>query len=204
MSFRLTELSRSHELRDPAWYRMLFANTMMAPLWLIVRTYVGWQWLNAGWEKIHGGNWITNGGVGLEGFWKRIVAVPATGSAPIRYDWYRAFIQFMLDHGWYHWFAWIIAFGEFFVGIGLIIGLLTGFAALGGITMNFNFMLAGSASTNPVLFLLGILILLAWKVAGRIGMDRWVLPMLGTPWDPGLIAASPPSRTGAAGSPAGG
>jgi thiosulfate dehydrogenase [quinone] large subunit len=187
MNLRLTDLSRSHELSDPGWYRMLFANTMMAPLWLIVRAYVGWQWLDAGYHKIHGGNWITNNGVALEGFWKRIVAVPETGTPPIHYDWYRNFIQFMLDHGWYHWMAWVIAFGEAAVGIGLLVGFLTGFAALGGMTMNFNFMLAGSASTNPVLFFLGILLLLAWKVAGRIGMDRWVLPALGTPWEAGVM-----------------
>src|SRR3989304_2332143 len=42
---RLPALSRDYEMRDPPWYRMLFANTMMAPLWLVVRTYLGWQWL---------------------------------------------------------------------------------------------------------------------------------------------------------------
>lgn len=41
---------------------------------------------------------------------------------------------------------------------------------------------AGSASTNPVLFILAILIILASKVAGHIGIDRWLLPALGTPW----------------------
>jgi thiosulfate dehydrogenase [quinone] large subunit len=199
MAFRLTDLSRSHELRDPGWYRMVFANTMMAPLWLIVRTYVGWQWLSAGWHKVSGDGWINQDGSALQGFWQRITAPEATS---IHYDWYHNFIQFMLDHGWYHWFAWIIAFGELFVGIGLIVGLLTGFAALGGITMNFNFMLAGSASTNPVLFLLGVLILLAWKVAGRIGMDRWVLPALGTPWQAGLMVGPPAASSG--GMPAGG
>lgn len=196
MRLRLTDLSRSHELHDPSWYRMLFANTMMSPLWLIVRTYVGWQWLTAGYEKLSGDGWINNDGSALKGFWTRIVAVPAQGTPPIHYDWYRNFIQFMLDHSWYHWFAWVIAFGEFFVGIGLIIGLLTGIAALGGITLNFNFMLAGSASTNPVLFLCGILLLLAWKVAGRIGMDRWALPALGTPWEPGLILHPPSTAAG--------
>jgi len=51
-----------------------------------------------------------------------------------------------------------------------------------GAFMNLNFMLAGSASTNPVLLLLGFLIVLAWKTAGYIGLDRFLLPLLGTPW----------------------
>ena len=60
--------------------------------------------------------------------------------------------------------------------------------------MNFNFMLAGSASTNPVLFLLGLLLLLAWKVSGRIGIDRWLLPALGTPWSPGVMLRHQPDE----------
>ena len=70
----------------------------------------------------------------------------------------------------------VVAFGETAVGIGLII------AAVGGAFMNLNFMLAGSASTNPVLLLLGFLLVLAWKTAGYIGLDRVLLPLLGTPW----------------------
>ena len=49
--------------------------------------------------------------------------------------------------------------------------------------MNFNFMLAGSASTNPVLFVLAILIVLAWKVSGYYGLDYALLPALGVPWE---------------------
>ena len=45
--------------------------------------------------------------------------------------------------------------------------------------MNMSLVLAGSASTNPVLFTLGIALMLAWKVAGYIGVDRVLLPVLG-------------------------
>ena len=48
--------------------------------------------------------------------------------------------------------------------------------------MNMNFMLAGSASANPVLLILAIVLILAWKTAGYIGLDRYLLPILGTPW----------------------
>ena len=53
--------------------------------------------------------------------------------------------------------------------------------------MNMSFLLAGSASSNPVLFTLAIGLMLAWKVAGYYGLDRYVLPLLGTPWHPGPI-----------------
>jgi thiosulfate dehydrogenase (quinone) large subunit len=53
--------------------------------------------------------------------------------------------------------------------------------------MNFNYLLAGSVSTNPILLALAILLVLAWKIAGWWGLDRWVLPLLGTPWRPGKV-----------------
>jgi aldehyde dehydrogenase (NAD+) len=44
------------------------------------------------------------------------------------------------------------------------------------------------------------LLMLAWKTAGWLGLDRWLLPALGTPWDPSPAAGpgvSPgPSRAG--------
>jgi len=76
----------------------------------------------------------------------------------------------------------VIALGETAVGLGLIFGAFTGIAAVSGSFLNMNFMLAGSASTNPVLLLLGVAIVLAWKVAGYYGVDRFLLPILGTPW----------------------
>jgi thiosulfate dehydrogenase (quinone) large subunit len=48
--------------------------------------------------------------------------------------------------------------------------------------MNMSFLMAGTVSTNPVLFLGGILLILAWKNAGYLGLDRFLLPALGTPW----------------------
>ena len=48
--------------------------------------------------------------------------------------------------------------------------------------MNMSFLMAGTVSTNPVLFFAGILLILAWKNAGYLGIDRYLLPMLGTPW----------------------
>jgi thiosulfate dehydrogenase [quinone] large subunit len=35
------------------------------------------------------------------------------------------------------------------------------------------------------MFLLMVLLIAAWKVAGWLGVDRYLLPLLGTPWQPG-------------------
>ena len=183
----LERLFQRRQFGDPGWYQFAFGNVAMAPLWAVARVYLGWQWLQSGWGKVTGDGWINQDGRSLQSFWERIVQVPEQGRPPISYGWYRDFIQFMLDNDWYTWFAWVIAFGEIAAGLALIVGLLTGFAALGGAFLNFNFMLAGTASTNPVLFAISILLLLAWKVAGHIGLDRWALPLLGTPWQPGTL-----------------
>src|SRR5205814_9059508 len=79
-------------------------------------------------------------------------------------------------------FRKLSAFGETAVGVGLVLGAFVGIAAVGGAFMNLNFMLASSASTNPVLLILGFLLVLSWKTAGFIGLDRYLLPILGTPW----------------------
>ncbi len=187
-------------MAQPGWYEFVFGNLALAPLWTLARLYLGWQWLQAGWHKVEGDGWLNQDGAALQGFWERIVVVPEEGRAPVRYDWYRDFIQFMLDNDWYTWFAVLIAVGEVVVGIALIMGALTGLAALSGAFMNFNFMLAGTASTNPVLFLLAILMLLSWRVSGHIGLDRWLLPLLRAPWRPRPFFVSPPPADMALGS----
>jgi thiosulfate dehydrogenase [quinone] large subunit len=192
--------TREITIPDPPLVHKLFSTTAFAWLWAIVRIYVGYQWIEAGWHKISGGGWI-DGGAALKGFWTKIVAVPAAPAKPaITYDWYRGFIQFMLDNGWYTWFASLVAFGEFLVGAALILGAFVGIAAFFGALMNWNFIMAGSASTNPVLLMLGIFLVLAWKVAGWYGLDRYLLFRLGTPWALGrqqapLVQAEPQRTT---------
>jgi thiosulfate dehydrogenase [quinone] large subunit len=179
-------ITHSKVIQDPPIARFLFSDTRMALVWLAVRLYVGYAWFEAGWHKVTDVGAKTNyiiDGSGILAFWNRIAAVPASPAKPtITYDWYRGFIQFMIDNHWEVAMGKVIAFGETAVGIALIVGAFVGVAAAAGAFMNLNFMLAGSASTNPVLLLLGILLILAWKTAGYIGLDNILLPLLGTPW----------------------
>jgi len=182
MNAKLVNAQREVTIPDPPFAHKLFSTTAFAWLWAIVRIYLGYQWIEAGWHKITGGGWI-DGGAALKGFWAKAAAIPDAPAKPaITYDWYRGFIQFMLDSGWYTWFAWLVAFGEFMIGAALILGAFVGIAAFFGALMNWNFIMAGSASTNPVLLMLGIVLILAWKVGGWYGLDRYLLPLIGTPW----------------------
>ncbi|MFS8535702.1 MAG: DoxX family membrane protein [Limnochordales bacterium] len=161
--------------------RELFGTTRFAWLWTLLRIYLGWVWFRSGWGKLGNPAWMDTGAA-LQGFWRN--AVVTEPRAPIAYDWYRSFIEFLLEGGHYTWFAKLVVFGEILVGIALILGAFTGIAAFFGGFMNFNFMMAGTASTNPLLYTIAILLMLAWKVAGWYGLDRWLLPKLGTPWGP--------------------
>src|SRR4029453_4845628 len=98
------------------------------------------------------------------------------------------FIEAMLGAQAYTWFSDLVVYGELLVGVGLILGALTGIAAFFGAFMNWNYIMAGSSSTNGWLGGLAIFLILAWKVAGWYGLDRWLLPLLGTPWQPGELA----------------
>ncbi|HKG24074.1 MAG TPA: hypothetical protein VKB09_00415, partial [Thermomicrobiales bacterium] len=156
--------------------------------WMPVRFFVGREWVAAGEHKLRDDAWM-KGGAALKGYWERATAVPEgrPASPSGTYAWFEDFLRYMLNHEWYTWFAKVIAVGEFLVGIGLIVGALVGIAAFCGTLMNFNFQLAGSASTNPVLFGLGVFIVLGWKVAGYWGLDRYLLTAVGTPWRRGAL-----------------
>ena len=185
------------DIEGPAFTRFLFGNSRAGLFWLPIRLFVGFTWLEAGYHKFSGKGWM-DGGAALKGYWEHAVAIPAqgAGSPAITFDWYRTFLQLLLDNNAHTWFAPLITFGEMAVGLGLLVGLLTGFAAFFGAFMNMSFLLAGSASSNPVMFTLAIGIMLAWKVSGYYGLDRYVLPMLGTPWRPGAINGKETRPTG--------
>ncbi len=164
----------------------IFSNTKMSWLWLIVRVYVGWQWLHAGYEKIINPAWVgeTAGGA-MTGFVngalaKTAGAMAAAQNVPIETvhanvsDWYAWFLSHAVLPNVYVW-SHMIAYGEVLVGLGLIVGLFTCWAAFFGSLMNMNFLMAGTVSTNPVLLLLALLIMMAHKIAGFIGLDYYWL-----------------------------
>jgi thiosulfate dehydrogenase [quinone] large subunit len=176
------------QVDDPRSWKLLIGNVYWSLLWLPLRFFIGLEWLAAGEHKVRDDAWM-NGGSALQGYWQRAITVPeGRPSAPAgTYAWYEDFLRFMLNHEWYTWFAKVIAVGELLVGLGLLVGALVGIAAFFGTLMNFSFELAGSASTNPVLFGLGVFLVLGWKVAGYWGLDRVLLRMLGTPWQRGAV-----------------
>ncbi len=172
---------KHHIIEDSPFAKFFFTSSKASWFWLIVRIYVGWQWLEAGWGKIHQSVWVgPDAGGAISGFVNGAIAKTG-GAHPDVQGWYGWFLQnVVLPHPnlWSH----AVAYGEVLVGVALIIGAFTGIAAFFGLFMNLNYLLAGTVSVNPILFTLSIGLILAWKVAGLLGVDHYLLPLLGTPW----------------------
>jgi thiosulfate dehydrogenase [quinone] large subunit len=178
-------------VQDPPFVTKFLSDPRAGWVFLLLRVWLGYQWLTAGLHKVEDAGWMQTG-ASLKGFWTGAVAISATtGKGPITFDWYRGFLQYLLDIQAYTWFAKLVAVGEFAVGIALIIGAFTGFAALFGGLMNWNYMMAGTASTNPLLFVCAVAIILGWKVAGYIGADYFLLRWVGTPWRGQPVSETP-------------
>lgn len=179
------------EVEGPAFTRYLFGNTRAGLFWLPIRIFLGFEFAVAGWHKLTSATGWTDGGAALLGYWQNAVKVPAPGqgSAPITFDWYRSFLQVLIDGHAQGWFAWVIVLGELLVGIALLVGALVGVAAFFGIVMNMSYLLAGTTSVNPVMFALAIGLILGWRVAGYYGVDRYLLPRLGVPWRARVVVA---------------
>lgn len=187
--------------RDPLFAEFLSSSTGSSSFWFTVRMYLGFTWLTAGIEKLLSPAWLN--GVALKGFWTFASTPPKDPThAAVAYEWYRQLLHFMVQNQWYTWFTYFVIFGEILIGLGLLFGGLTGIAAFFGALLNFSFGLAGSAGVNPLLLVLAILVVWSWKVAGWYGIDRYLLPRLGTFWQPGTffqpkpVKATPSSTAG--------
>lgn len=197
------------QIPEPPIARFLFADTRMAWFWLIIRLYVGYEWLTAGLEKLTGHDftigstfgkavsnpWVfgAHDGAAIKGFVAGALT-QASGAHPAVQGWYASFLQhFVLPNAAL--FAYLVTFGEVLVGVALILGILTGIASFFGVFMNMNYLLAGTVSTNPILGLLALFLILAWRVAGFYGLDSYILPLLGTPWTGTLVHKASPAVT---------
>ncbi len=169
-------------VQEPSIVMTLLNHPLAAWLWLPIRVWLGWQWLNAGWEKLQNPAW-TQTGAALKGFLSGAVAAKSASGAPvIHYAWYSSFLSMLISSGSYTWMAKLVSVGETLVGVALILGIFTGFAAFFGGFMNFNYLMAGTVSVNPMFLVLAVTLMLAWKVSGYIGVDYFLVPRLGALW----------------------
>ena len=158
----------------------LYRSKASSVIWLLARLWLGYGWLNAGYQKLWGSEkaaFWNGGGAGVKGFASAGVAGSATGKSGASYGWWAAFLHnFVVPNA--SWIAKLITLSELVIGALLILGLFTGAAALGGLALNLIYMFTGSAGVNPAYAIVSVLLILAWRNSGYLGLDRFALPAL--------------------------
>ncbi len=150
-------------------------------IWLVLRFWLGYTWLTAGWGKAFGDRapaWVGDqAGTAVTGFLKGALA-KSTGERPLVPAWYADFVrEAALPNATA--FSYLVAYGEVLVGLGLLVGLLTRFAALMGVMMNLAYLFAGTISPNPQMLVAEGALVFAGTAAGYYGLDRYLLPAIG-------------------------
>lgn len=144
-------------------------NQKVSVVWTMLRIWLGVQWLEAGWHKV-------NDGFDASGFLQGAMT-KATGEHPAVQGWYAEFLNgFALPN--VELFNVLIPWGEILVGVGLVVGFMTLPALIAGAFMNLNFLLAGTVSTNPVLYTAAIILLFAGRGTYYWGADHWIMPYM--------------------------
>jgi thiosulfate dehydrogenase (quinone) large subunit len=129
------------------------------------------RWLTAGWAKVTSPTWLgSQSGTALTGFVNGALQQTTGAHANVQ-SWYALFLQTIVLPAAPVW-SWIVTFGELFVGVALILGIITGLAAFFGGLMNVSYLLAGSLSVNPFLFVFAPG--LSWPGSQRVGLV-WIV-----------------------------
>ena len=154
-------------------------------IWLAARLWVGWIWLDAGWDKVRDSAWVgSDAGTAINGYLTNASSDRMTkGAFPPVSDWYSWLIDnvfLKIDTP----LSYVIAFSEVAIGLMLIFGAFTMAAAFWGALLNLQFMLAGSLSAgeNPLMFTYSMLFMVAGAAAYRYGVDRALIPRMHHAW----------------------
>ncbi|GKU24552.1 DoxX family membrane protein [Clostridium folliculivorans] len=150
-------------------------NKYFTIVWTILRVWLGIQWIVPAIEKLKDPTWVgSKSGVAITGFLKGAVA-KSTGEHPAVQGWYAAFVQNVaLPNAQV--FSYLVPVGELLVGVSLILGAATIIGLFAGAFMNLNYLLAGTTSTNPILYTVAIILIAVGANAYLIGLDRFIVP----------------------------
>src|ERR1700678_3973265 len=182
----------------------LYRSKPASVLWLVARVWLGYGWLNAGYQKLWGSEkavFWNGGGAGVKGFATAGVAGSKAGTGGASYGWFAGILHgFVIPNA--SWIAKVVTISELLIGAALILGLFTGLAAIAGLVLNVIYMFSGSAGVNPAYAIVAVFLILAWRNAGYLRLDRFVFPRMHDRFRAGTgtvtPAASPPTVPAAA------
>ncbi len=95
----------------------------------------------------------------------------ARSDAGVIQSWWRSFLEeVVLPNA--EVFSFLVMWGETLVGLALLLGAFTAFAAFIGILMNISFLLSGAVGQNLIFIILGLVLIIGGTNAGRYGIDQ--------------------------------
>ena len=150
-----------------------FASPFAAPLWLALRIYLGTVWLQFGLTKLRTG-WVTGNPM------EEILSLVARGLTPTPVPGYRRVAELLLALDVDRVLSIAIPLLEVAFASAFFAGVLLVPAAIGACLLNANLLLSGIATWDFDGRVIGlqILLLLAWRVAGFLGMGESVRKLL--------------------------
>jgi uncharacterized membrane protein YphA (DoxX/SURF4 family) len=156
---------RTHGTRRIKLLTWPFRSTVTSPVWLLLRVYLASVWLQFGIGKIRGG-WLD--GDGLQG----LLSAVAAGQTPAPFPFYARVAELLVHTGMDRVLSVAIPLVEVSVALAFITGVLLVPAAIAATLLNVNLVLSGVASIrfDGRIIALQVLLLLAWRVAGYLGL----------------------------------
>ena len=145
-----------------AWLREHPFKFMGIVLHLLLRTLFGIFWLAAGMNKINKG-WLSTD-ILERIFLDRLTEMPPDSFAVLYLQ------SFAIPL--YKLIAWMLAFGELYVAIGLLLGLTTRWAAWVSLFILINLAIGGYYDASLIPFFILNIIFLCWPSGQWLGFDR--------------------------------
>ena len=162
----LITAARSHTpvtFRARSIIALPFTHRYTAPLWLGLRLYLAYLWLNFGLQKLEAG-WLTSDPVG------GMLKLVGNGTLQVPFEWYRPIAQFLVDSGMTPLLSHSMPFLELAVALSFASGVLVVPAAIGATLLNVNFILSWICQVeyDGSFIALQLLLILSFRVVGLI------------------------------------
>lgn len=148
-------------------FRWPFTHRYASPIWLAVRLYLGWTWLQVGLGQV-GSGWLTSDPIGL--MFTQIV----DGKIAVPLPFYRDVASILLEGGVSPIISHSMPIVQIAIALAFFSGVLVVPAAVGAILLNLNIILSGIGliALDGQFILLQLLLILAWPIASGIGVER--------------------------------
>jgi uncharacterized membrane protein YphA (DoxX/SURF4 family) len=158
-------LSRTTDL-----IRWPFTNHFASPIWLALRFYLAYMWIQFGVQKI-GAGFLTGDPIG------DMLQLVGNGTLSVPFEFYRPVARMLVDSGMTTLLSFTMPFLEMAVALSFATGVLVVPAAVGATLLNINFILSGigQVSFDGRFIALQLLLILAFRIVGKIGIERLVV-----------------------------